>query len=211
MRVGIVACEAFKGEIELLTAGDPDIVYREYFEFALHVNPTNMKKVLKEKVNSLEGKVDSIFLGYGYCQSLKGLTAECRVPTAMLETDDCIAVLLTPEEYEKERRKCAGTWYNTPFFSEAGIKRLVKELHLDHPKVKQRGEMWFIRKFFEGYSRCLYIDTGIGDRPKYEALSKAFADELQLRHESREGTVLLLKEGLERAKSLAAKAEAEKR
>jgi len=210
MRIGIVSCEAFKEEIEQLIAGDPDFVYKEYVEFALHVNPANMKKVLLEKVNSLEGKVDSVFLGYGYCQSLKNVTAECRVPTVMLDTDDCIAVLLTPEEYAKERKKCTGTWYNTPFFSEAGIKRLIKELNLDHPKVKQRGEMWFIRKFFEGYSRCLYIDTGIGNRPKYEALSMAFADELKLKHESREGTVSLLKEGLEETKKLATAAMAAK-
>jgi hypothetical protein len=203
MRLGIVACEAFKGEIERLTAGDPDVVFKEYLEFGLHTNPENMKKVIIEKVNGLEEKVDSVFLGYGYCQSLTNVTSQLRIPTAMLETDDCIAVLLTPSEYESERKKCAGTWYNTPFFAEAGKARLIKELHLDSPRPRKYDEMWFMRKFFEGYSRCLYIDTDIGEREKYERASKAFAEELKLRHESRDGTLSILKEGINRAKKLA--------
>jgi hypothetical protein len=154
-------------------------------------------------VNALEGKVDSVFLGYGYCQSLKGITEQLRVPTAMLETDDCIGVLLTPQEYERERKICTGTWFNSPFFAEMGIARQIKELHIDKMKNKRHEPMWFIRKFFEGYSRCLYVDTGVGERERYEALSKEFAKELGLNHESRDGTLRLLVGGLDAAKKLA--------
>jgi len=205
MRLGIVACEALKGEIEVLTRGDPDVVCREYLDFGLHAHPENMKKTIIDKVNSLEGKVDAVFLGYGFCQSLTGITKQFKVPTVMLETDDCISILLSPSAYERERKKCAGTLYNTPFFSEAGMARIIKDMHLDAPKYQKYGEMWFIKKMFGGYSRCLYVDTGIGDREKHEALSMAIADELNLKHETTEGTVYILREGLERAKALAAK------
>jgi hypothetical protein len=63
--------------------------------------------------------------------------------------------------------------------------------------------MWFIRKFFEGYSRALYVDTGIGERESYESKSMDFAQLLNLRHESMDGTLALLKEGIEKAKTLA--------
>ena len=191
--------------MELLIQGDPDVVCKEYLDFGLHVNPENMKKVIIEKVNALEGKVDSVFLGYGVCQSLSGVTKQFRMPVAMLEVDDCIAALLTPPGYERERKKCAGTWYNTPFFSEAGMLRLMKEFHLDEPKFQKYDKMWFIRKMFSGYSRCLYIDTGVGETERREALSKAFAEELNLRHEATSGTVSMLREGLMRAKALAGK------
>ena len=114
MKIGVVACEAFKKEIELLTKGDCDIAHMEFLEFGLHVYPKKMNQVLIEKANSLEGKVDSVFLCYGYCQSLKGITSELRIPTTMLEVDDCIGAVLTPEGYDEERKKCAGTWFATP-------------------------------------------------------------------------------------------------
>lgn len=39
MRLGIVACDILKKEIEYLVADDPDFVRKEYLEFSLHVYP----------------------------------------------------------------------------------------------------------------------------------------------------------------------------
>jgi hypothetical protein len=203
MKVGIVACEVFEKEIDLLTEGDHDIVYKEYVEFGEHVFPEKMKETLIKKVNALEGKVDSVFLGYGVCQSLKGVTNSLRVPTIMLEADDCIGTFLTQAGYEAERKKCTGTWFAIPFFSDMAIEKLTKEMHLDKIKNPKYDAMWFIRKFFEGYSRALYVDTGIGERESYESKSMDFAQLLNLRHESMDGTLALLKEGIEKAKTLA--------
>lgn len=36
MRIGILACDILKPEIEFLTKDDPDITMRKYLEFALH-------------------------------------------------------------------------------------------------------------------------------------------------------------------------------
>ena len=44
MRLGIVACEILKKEIELLTRDDPDFIERIYLEFALHLDPPVMRK-----------------------------------------------------------------------------------------------------------------------------------------------------------------------
>jgi len=203
MKVGIVACEVFEKEIDLLTEGDHDIVYKEYVEFGEHIFPEKMKETLIKKVNALEGKVDSVFLGYGVCQSLKGVTNSLRVPTIMLEADDCIGTFLTQAGYEAERKKCTGTWFAIPFFSDMAIEKLTKEMHLDKIKNPKYDAMWFIRKFFEGYSRALYVDTGIGERESYESKSMDFAQLLNLRHESMDGTLALLKEGIEKAKTLA--------
>lgn len=56
MRLGIIACDILEREIEFLTKDDPDFTYREYIEFALHENPPEMKRVIIEKVNALEGR-----------------------------------------------------------------------------------------------------------------------------------------------------------
>ena len=63
--------------------------------------------------------------------------------------------------------------------------------------------MWFLNQLFNGYSRALFIDTKVGDREYFEALSRKFAAKLNLRHESRDGTLEVLREGLRRTRALA--------
>lgn len=210
-RIGVVACETFKREIECLLEGqDEDVAFKEYMEFGLHEYPEELKRAVVEKVNSLKGKVDAVFLGYGICQSLKGITSKMEVPTVMLEEDDCVGVLITSGEYEKERKKCAGTWYATPFFCEKGEtwfdKKLNKELGEEQAKALEAqgyDTMWFLHQLFDGYSRALFIDTRVGDREYFETLSKSFAAKLNLKHECRDGTLDVLREGLRRTRELA--------
>jgi hypothetical protein len=206
IRVGIIACEALKSEIELLSADDADIVYREYVKFGMHDYPKKLKGALIEKVNSLEGKVDSVFLGYGYCQSLEGIIKELRIPTVIMEAEDCISILMTPPVREEECRKCAGTFFATPFFSQNFVELMTMDLHLEKLKDKKYDEMWFIKKFFEGYSRCMYVDTGIGNREKHEDSAKGIAKLLNLQYESRDGTLMIVSESIKRAKALASRA-----
>lgn len=209
--IGVVACETFKREIEhLLEGDDEDVAHKEYLEFGLHEYPEELKRAVVEKVNSLKGKVDAVFLGYGVCQSLKGIASRMDVPTVMIDADDCVGALITPQEYERERKKCAGTWYATPFFSEKGEswfeKKLVKDLGEEQVRALEAqgyDNMWFLRQLFNGYSRALFIDTKVGDREYFESMSRRFAERLNLRHESRDGTLELLDEGLRRTRQLA--------
>ncbi len=205
MRIGIIACETFKRGLDLLTKDDPDITYKEYLEFGLHEYPEELKRAVIDKVNMLEGKVDAVLLGYGICSSLKDVTKELKVPTVRLEGDDCIGVLLTQEEYDKERKKCPGTMYHTPYFALMGREWWENDLNKKMPDHKEQGITvdWYLETMFNGYSRVLFIDDGLGSMDEFKALSKKFADEMKLRHECREGTFKNLKEGLEKTKTLA--------
>ena len=211
MKIGIIACETFRRELEMITQGDEDIVHKEYLEFGLHEYPEELKKAVVDKVNSLEGKVDAVFLGYGICQSLKDITKKMRVPTVQLREDDCVGVLITSEEYERERKVCAGTMFHTPAFCEMGeawfekdMKKKMSEEQLKEFHDQGYDTMWFLRTLFNGYSRTLFIDTGIGDREHYLALSREFATKLDMRHECRYGTLDVIKDALRRTKELAA-------
>lgn len=203
VRIGIVACEILKREIEGLTKDDPDIVHREYLEFALHVDSAELKAKVKDKVSALKGKVDAVFLGYAICQSLRGVTKELDVPTAMLEADDCIAAFLTPVEYEKEKRRCTGTWFSSPGWAELGAQGAIKELHLDCMKDQGYDPMYFMKMLFTGYSRCLYISTNVDDEQQYVEKSKSFAELLNLRHECRGCDMRVLEKALARSRELA--------
>jgi hypothetical protein len=210
MRIGIIACETFRRELEMIIQGDEDIVHKEYLEFGLHEYPEELKKAVVDKVNSLEGKVDAVLLGYGICQSLKDITKKMRVPTVQLKEDDCIGVLITSEEYERERKICAGTMFHTPAFCEMGEAWFEKDMRKKMSEEQMKDfldqgydTMWFLRTLFNGYSRTLFIDTGIGDREHYLALSREFAAKLDMRHECRDGTLDVIRDALRRTKELA--------
>jgi len=205
MRIGIIACETFKRNLEPLIKDDPDIVYKEFLEFGLHEYPDELKAAVVEKVNSLEGKVDAVLLGYGICNSLRDITKMLKVPTIQLMGDDCIGVLLTPEEYALERKKCAGTMYHTPYFALMNREWFEKKMRTQMPNFEEMGISldWFLSKMFEGYSRVLFIDDGLGDIEPYVELSRQFAMELNLRHECRCGTQEILEQALISTKELA--------
>lgn len=203
MRVGIVACDILKNEIEALTAGDEDIVHREYLEFALHVYPEEMREKVMEAVNRLEGQVDAVLIGYATCQSLGALDKAVKVPSVMLEGDDCICVLMGPRSYAEAKAECTGTWFASPGWAQQGMDAVIKELHLDCMKEEGYPPEFFLDIIFDAYKRCLFIDTGVGDKDELVQMSLDFARKLNLPHACTVGTLDNLKEALRRTKHLA--------
>ena len=205
MKLGIIACDILKPEIEFLTKDDPDFVVREYLEFALHEYPQEMKQKIIETVNKYEGQLDAIFLGYATCQSLDGVTQFLKVPTAMLKGADCIDVLLTPPEYVNEKKICAGTWFISPGWAEQGINGLIKELHLD--SFEGVDPQFFLDMLFDSYQRCLFIDSGIGNEDYYKAESEKVAEKLKLKLDCRKCGLSGLTDVIKKTKELAMKKE----
>lgn len=201
MKLGIIACDILKPEIEFLTKDDPDFVVREYLEFALHENPPHMREVVIETVNKYEGQLDAVFLGYAICQSLDGVVNDLKVPTVMLDGADCIDVLLTTPEYNNEKRICSGTWFSSPGWALEGTNGLIKEMHLD--SVEGVDPQFFLDILFDSYERCLFIDTGIGDEEIYMKKSEEMADQLKLRHECRKCGLGGLTKKIDETKALA--------
>jgi hypothetical protein len=194
MRIGIVACEILKREIEMITANDPEVVYREYLGWGLHDFPDRLNQAVVEKVNSLVGKVDVVFLGYAICRSLGNVPSALEVPTIMLREDDCIGSMLGQEEYAKERSGCPGTWFSTPGWSALGMDGIVKDDQMVGLKEQGYDKLYFAKAQLSGYSRCLFIDTGVGDRERYRSLTEELANQLDLRCEHREANLKALKE-----------------
>ncbi len=201
MRIGVIACEIFKEEIDNMISGDQDIAHLEYLELALHNEPERLREEIITKANSLKGKVDALLLGYCYCQALEGVLNDIDIPAEMIHTDDCIGVFLTPERYEEERSKCPGTWFNSPGWTKEGVEGAIKELKLDMIADKMDPKELLLM-MFDGYSRCLFIDTGAGDVSHLLGLSHSFAEEMNLRHEETVGGYKMLEEAFGKVKRL---------
>src|SRR5512140_886622 len=114
MKIGVVACSIMRRELDRVLKNVTEVTTVVYLDVALHVYPSKMKEAIREQIQLLREGVDAVFLGYGFCQSLKGIESEFDIPVVLPQVDDCIALLLTPERYAVERSKEAGTWFMTP-------------------------------------------------------------------------------------------------
>ena len=88
MKIAVIACDIMKREIENLLADEPDVAEIIFLEAALHVYPLKMKEKIKEQINAIKDRVDVVFLGYGFCQSLRGIENEVDIPVVMPQLDD---------------------------------------------------------------------------------------------------------------------------
>jgi len=201
MGIAIIGCAAIRNELEIVTAGDPDVVHREYLEFGLHLEPEDLRRTIMEKLESLPPGADVVFLGYGHCQTLQGLPERTDVPVVMLEYEDCIAALLTTERYHAEKKNGGLTWFYPAGWAVDGLPGMVRLFHLD--SVEGYAPEYFLKMMFDGFSRCLFIDTGIECSERCERNSLELAQVLGLRHERTLGSLDALRAAWERTKELA--------
>ena len=207
MRVGIFACSILRLELEKILEKlqwQPEVIY---LDAALHVTPQKMRNALVEQINEMAERIDVIFLGYGFCQSLQGIEDECSVPVILPQVDDCISLLLSPERYAAEVKKEPGTWFMTPGWAKVGAEMVIKELHLDRVIKYGKDPMEMARRLFTHYRRGLFIDTGVGDNTTSLEAAGEFCDNFNLVLERTEAEPYLLEEWLQKAYSLAVGAE----
>ena len=180
MRIGIIACDILKLELEKILDElnwSPPAVF---LDAAQHVDPQSMRTELIKQINAMAAQVDAVLLGYGTCQSLEGIEDACDVQVILPKADDCISLLLGPEQYALERQKEAGTWFMTPGWAEVGADMVIKELHLDRVKKYGKDPMEMARRLFADYRRGLFIDTGVGDKAAVAAKAGKFCVDFNL-------------------------------
>lgn len=202
-KIAILACDALRKEIDTMTQGESWIVSKEYVEFGLHLCPTDLKEVIAEKLSRLDGKVDAIFLGYGVCQALKDIPQGTRTPTVMIEAEDCIAALLSPERYHLEKKNGGITWFYPAGWADYGIEGIYQLFHLDSVKDENYPPEFVLRMLFDGFRRCLFIDTGMEGQDRCRANSELLASKLELAHAEAPGSLDIMKTAWERTKEVA--------
>lgn len=206
MRIGVVACNIMKLELDKLLSKTPGIAEIIYLEAALHCYPKKMKETILENMMAIKDRVDVIFLGYGFCQSLKGIEDEIDIPVVMPQMDDCIQIFMTPQKYGEAIRKEVGTWFMSPAWAEIGPEMVIKENRLDRVVKYGKDPMEMARRLFTHYRRGLFIDTGVGNDDYYVGKANEFCGAFTLALEKTTGTSAVLEEHLEIAQKIAARA-----
>lgn len=203
MRVGVIACEIIKLELEKLFKEldwNPDKIL--FMDAALHVDPDKMKNELILHINEMALTMDAVFLGYGTCQSLEGIDDEVSIPLIHPKVDDCICMMLGSDRYAQELEKQAGTWFMTPGWAEVGLKMVIKELKLGRVKKFGKDPLEIAKMMFTHYKRSLLINTGVGNRDQIMEKTQEFASHFDLAMEETNSDLSLLRSYVETARDM---------
>lgn len=155
----IIACETLKNEVEKaisLTGCDYPV---EWIDSKYHNDPDQLRTVLQQAIDSVEGK-DNILLGFGCCGNalvgLKANTANLIIP----KTDDCISMVLCKQGEKYVRPK------ETYFLTKGWIDS-YRSLAVEYERAVERYGLERTKRLFKlmlkHYSRLMLIDTGAYD------------------------------------------------
>jgi hypothetical protein len=205
VKIGIIACSIMKRELDRILQTMPEIASVVYLEVGLHCFPQKMKEAIQEQIISIKDKVDVIFLGYGFCQSLKEIESEFDIPIVMPQMDNCIQILMTPQKYASEIRKEVGTWFMTPGWAEGGAEMVIKELHADRVIRYGKDPLEVVKRLFVHYRRVLDVDTGVGGNGAFIKKATEFCEIFNLKLDKTEGTTAILEQHLQTARETAEK------
>lgn len=192
LKLGVIACDMIRRELDKLLSNMFIEVETLYIESALHCNPNKMRKRIEEAISEMADHVDVIFLGYGYCNSLKGIDEQFKLPVILPQVDDCISLLLGPERRAEEVKCEVGTWFMTPGWAEVGAEMVIKELHLDRVARYGKDPIEMAKRLFTHYRRGLLIDTGLGDMDDSRRKAAEFCRLFNLRLEETSATPVTL-------------------
>jgi uncharacterized protein DUF1638 len=203
MRVGVIACEILKLELEKLLqelAWEPDEIL--LLDKGLHVVPDKMREELIYRINGMAPSVDLVFLGYGICQSLERIEDQVSIPLIHPKVDDCICMMLGPDRFAEEIKKQVGTWFMTPGWAEVGLEMVIKELKFDRVSNIGKDPLEIAKMMFEHYKRCLFINTGVGNKNRNMKKTKEFASHFDLAVEETNSDLSLLRSYVEKARDM---------
>jgi N-methylhydantoinase A/oxoprolinase/acetone carboxylase beta subunit len=209
-RVKVIGCGVMAIDMAAAAAACGVTVDAEYLEAGLHDQPALLRKALQESIDraSAEG-YDRIAVAYGLCgRGLVGIRAGA-VPLVVPRVHDCIALFLgSNQAYRQQFAHCPGTFYISAGWFEKKVqpREQRKEPAVkgplpapDLPRLARKyGEenagaiVEFLTSWRRNYRRVVFIDTGTGDRAKYELYARAMAEEYGWQYEQVAGNFALL-------------------
>jgi len=186
----------------------------QVLELGLHIYKEKIKPVVLESAHALEPNVDYLLLLYGLCGnalvdiegtiSEEGLHAVIPKDGEGYIIDDCIGIFLGGKRgYWNELRKECGTWFSTSGWSLYGTNILERDLGSKSKEMTK-----YLIKEVSHYTRVLMVETGVESRD-FRERSEQFAQEMELRLESRSGNLDILLDTWETTKQLASQRSSE--
>jgi len=171
--VVVIACRVFQDWIEhLLPEGLTDNI--QFFDYALHRVPKNLRKTIQEAIDSIETP-SLIILGYGLCGNGLHEIQAGRHTLVIPRTDDCIAIILgSYQSYRQEFDREPATYYLSKGWLEGGSSPLQEHQELIEKYGEKKAE-WLMDTQYHNYKRLALIVRNEEDLETYRPAAQEVA------------------------------------
>jgi len=186
----VMACATVIEEMKPIL---PEGIHHQVLDFGLHVFPEKLRTTLQNEIDSVNGNIDTILLGYGLCsQAVIGITAR-KATLVVPRVDDCIAIFLgSRDAYNMQSKKAPGTYYLTKGWIEVGDTPFT-EYEQTVVRLGQARADRAQKLLLKNYTRLALINTGQYEMERYRDYTRQTADRFGLRFEEIEGSNTLVK------------------
>jgi hypothetical protein len=195
----IIACEAFKGELEVF--GDSIRVKILWIEQALHNVPDKLHLKVLEKIREAEKYLDPgdiVLLFLGNCGgALKGISSE-TLTLIYPKVDDCIPVILgSMERFKAIQAERPGTFYLNRNWIDAGEDPLSSSRKYIETYGEKKG--WKVSKLmYKNYTNFTLIDNGCYILDKYRTHVHEACEKFEKIYSEEKGDLKFVEEILNR-------------
>lgn len=171
----------------------PPGIHQRVLDFGLHICPEKLRSTLQTEIDSVNGDIETILLGYGLCsQAVIGITAH-KATLVVPRVDDCIAIFLgSRDAYDVQNKSAPGTYYLTKGWIEVGDTPFTEYDQMVERLGQARADR--IQKIMlKNYTRLALINTGQYEMERYREYTHQTAERFGLRFEEIEGSNELVK------------------
>jgi len=211
VKLKVIACGVFEPELTQLAAGSPHDMDLALLDAGLHSVPNTLRERAQVEIDAAVGQGhDAVVMGYGLCgRGTSGLVArDC--PVVIPRVHDCMTLFLgSREEYRRQFARHPGTFYTTPGWYEkkslgaADERKSTKvedvrkdsrfpELAAKYGEANAEYIIYFHDSWKRNYTRAAFIDTGVGERDRYEQYARQMAEDFGWQYERLDGCTELL-------------------
>ncbi len=201
LRLKAVGCDVLARPLYACAAASPHVVDVGLLRRGLHDTPASLRDRLQAEIDAAgngDRPFDAVVLAYGLCG---GATAGIRahgVPLVLPRAHDCITLLLgSRERYARELAATPGTYWYAPDYVErsdpatdaasrallgigASSDEQLVAVYADYVERFGKDNADYLMEVMGAwkahYQRAVFIDTGLGDPARVEALARAEAE-----------------------------------
>jgi len=204
-----IACGVFRTDLDSLISNWTIRPVVEYLEGGLHAEPEKLRKEVQNAINKVPESYKYIVILYGMCgKGIVGLHSGNHT-LVIPRVHDCISLFLGgTAEYRKQFSHVPGTFYISAGWYEEQIqprgknsisfpRQYVDDFDDDVMENRYGREnadeiSSFFNSWKENYTRSVFIDTGSGDKDKYEKHARDMAEDFKWEYSKLAGSTQLI-------------------
>ena len=161
-----------------------------WVESGLHNVPAHLTNRLQQELDALDGKVERILLGFGFCGNAVAGLKTGNYQLIVPRVDDCITLALGSYRRRRELMQEDSSYFLTQGWLQ-GERNIWVEYEYARKRYGEQRAQRIYQSMLSHYHRLLVVDTGAYELSQILPNTEMIAHELKLKHQVIQGSMNL--------------------